>query len=160
METMTAVLTEKPSLSFAARLAIAYEHYRFVTQDQVAIFNRRLKEQTLKRFQSATGSVHDQPVIDSSGTIVGRALYSKYDVLNFSDWDSYKGTPPGDVMEAASKANDLGIFDVLEVAKVQSEVEYHDPILFGRILGCGDRFFIAQWDNDVKIDDLIGPNEG
>ncbi len=156
LETAVAVaVSETKPLTFAAKLAIAYEHYRFVTQAQVADFNARLKQQTLVR----AGRNHSW-----DGASRGESLISRYDVLDFSAWKDYKPgagmAPPSDVKAAAAVATDRGIFDVLEVAKATSEVEYHDPILFGRILGCGDRFFIAQWDSDVKIDDLIGPNEG
>jgi hypothetical protein len=34
--------------------------------------------------------------------------------------------------------------------------EVIDPIIFGKIDGCTDRFFIAQWDDDVKIEDIVG----
>lgn len=135
--------------SFAARLAIAYEHYRYVTQAQIEAFNERLKRQTLKRFGNQAGRSHG-----------GNQLYSKYDVLDLSPWEKYEGQPPADVIQAVEAAKALGVFDVLEVAKIKSEVEYHDPIVFGRVLGCGDRFFIAQWDHDVQIEDILQPNEG
>jgi len=35
-----------------------------------------------------------------------------------------------------------------------------DPILLGRITGCENRYFIAQWDDDVKIEDILKENEG
>ena len=54
----------------------------------------------------------------------------------------------------------LGVFDTFEVAKIESTRVYRDPIVFGRISGCDDRFYIAQYDDDVKIEDLLGPNEG
>ena len=32
--------------------------------------------------------------------------------------------------------------------------------LFGVVTGCDDRFFIAQWDDDVKIEDILQGDEG
>jgi hypothetical protein len=52
------------------------------------------------------------------------------------------------------------VFDTYEIAHIQSIVERKDPILFGCITGCADKFFIAQWDDDVKIEDIINENEG
>ena len=59
-----------------------------------------------------------------------------------------------------SEAKARGIFDTFEVAQIDSVVEYKDPIVFGRIEGCGDRFFVAEWADDVSITDLIGDHEG
>ena len=33
--------------------------------------------------------------------------------------------------------------------------EIKDPIVFGVINGCPDKFFISQWDDDIKIDDIF-----
>lgn len=140
----TAAATEAQKLADRARrMALAYEHYRYVTPQHVEKFNARLKEQTLKR----TGRT-------------GLDLCEHYDVLAFTLIGGYKDLPPADVLEKVKAAKDQKIFDTLEVCKVSSVVEYKDPIVFGRIEGCGDRFYIAQWDDDVKIEDLIGPNEG
>lgn len=127
----------------ARRMALAYEHYRYVTPGQIEKFNERLKAQTLKRTGRERVDLHEH-----------------YDVLAFTPVEKYKDLPPADVLAKVKDAKDKKIFDTLEVCKVESKVEYKDPIVFGRIEGCGDRFYIAQWDNDVKIEDLLGPNEG
>lgn len=127
----------------AGRMAQAYEFYRFVTPEQVAAFNSRLKEQTIKR----TGKT-------------GSNLREHYDVLAFTPAEKYATMPPADVLQKVAEAKARGIFDTFEVAQIESVVEYKDPIVFGVIAGCGDRFFIGQWDSDVSIDDLLGPNEG
>jgi hypothetical protein len=47
-------------------------------------------------------------------------------------------------------------FDSFEIAKIQWKREIKDPILFGRIDGCPDRFYVSQWDDDVRIEDILG----
>ena len=72
----------------------------------------------------------------------------------------YPSAPPQAVLDKVEEAQKVGCFDAFEVCKVESVREYKDPIVFGRITGCPDRFFIAQWDNDVKIEDILKENEG
>jgi hypothetical protein len=117
------------------RLAIAYEHYRFVTREQVAEFNEKLRASTSK----------------------GSGTSETYDYLKFTDIQVYAGFPPKDVLEKVAEARKLEVFDALEVASL---AHYPDPIVFGSIVGCGDHFYIAQWGDDVSIDDILGAHEG
>lgn len=125
------------------RLARAYEHYRYVPEGAITEFKTLLKRVSLQRV--------GQP---------GFNLYEKYDTLRFTPIDAYKGVPPADVLEKVIHAKHQGIFDTFEVADIQSVVEYKDPIIFGLITGCPDRFFIAQWGDDVSISQIIGPAQG
>ena len=63
--------------------------------------------------------------------------------------------PPDTVLDALEKAKEDNCFDTFEVAKISWIEEIKDPILFGIIEGCSDKFFISQWDDDVKIEDLL-----
>lgn len=125
------------------RLVVAYENYRYVRAEKFVEFNKKLYEQTVKR----TGKK-------------GRDLVEKYDKLIFTPIASYEKVPPTDVLEKVAEASERGVFDALEVAHIESVVEQKDPIVFGLIKGCTDRFFIAQWDNDIRIEDLLAENEG
>jgi hypothetical protein len=58
------------------------------------------------------------------------------------------------------KAKDMGCFDYFEVAKVETVEVRPDPIIFGGIEGCDDKFFITQWDDDVSIEEILNENEG
>lgn len=107
------------------KLAIAYEHYRFVKQSHVDAFNAKIR------------------------------LAGNY--LAFTSIDEYEGVPPGEVLSALELAHERNCFDAFEVAHIE---RIPDPILFGRIKGCSDRFYIGQWDSDVSIDDLLKKNEG
>lgn len=120
------------------RLVQAYEFYRYVSKAKIEAFQARLKDSTIK--------------IDGYTTT--------FDQLVFEPVEKYAGMPPKDVLEAVSVAKERGIFDVLEVASIQTQRVVADPIVFGRITGCPDRFFVAQWGDDVKLTDLIGEHDG
>ena len=113
------------------KLMIAYENYRFVRQEKIDAFNEKLRKQ-----KSKDGS---------------------YSLLDFSPIESYEGAPPESVLDALETAQARNCFDTFEVAYIR---RVKDPILFGRIKACPDRFFIAQWDDDVKIEDILKPHEG
>lgn len=122
----------KTARETSRKLMLAYENHRFVRQEKITEFSKRLRANTLTR--------------DGS-----------YKILSFTPVADYPQVPPPDVLEAMETAVERKCFDAFEVAYIR---EVADPILFGRVNGCPDRFFIAQWDHDVSISDLIGPNEG
>jgi hypothetical protein len=121
------------------KLAIAYEHYRFVRMEKVQDFNQKLKEKTMKR--------------EANG-------YEKYQKLSFTPIDEYSEIPPDSVLASLENAVNRNCFDSFEIAHIVDVVKVPDPILFARINGCTDRFFIDQWDDDVSIEDILKPNEG
>ena len=120
------------------KMAIAYEHFRFVRQEKIDNFNQKLKEKTFQR----------------------EGYREMYQQLTFTPVGEYAEVPPADVLGKLEEALGLNCFDAFEIAHIVSVVKIPDPLLFGRINGCPDRFFIAQWDNDVKIEDLLATNEG
>lgn len=122
---------------------IAYEHYRFVRPENFEKFNEKLKDQTLRE----------------SG-LAGRNLYHNYDKLRFTKIEDYEKIPPEHVLTSIEEAIDKKCFDSFEVCDLESVKEYKDPIIFGCIKLCKDKFFIAQWDDDVKIEDILETNEG
>lgn len=139
----TALANTKTLLERAARLAQAYEHYRYVKSAAITAFQAKLKATSL----TMTGKA-------------GSNLRHHYDELAFTPVKEYPSAPPAEVLGAVKEAQDRAIFDTLEVAHVESVNEYKDPIVFGRITGCDDRFFIAQWGDDVSIEQLLGTHEG
>lgn len=130
----------------ARRMYLAYTSYEIVEPGHIDAFKGRLKERSYK----TTGER-------------GVNLREYFDTLVFEAPESYKGTgdstglPPKEALDAFQAARDAKVFDTFEVARVESVQVYKDPILFGRIEGCLDRFFIAQWGDDVSLQDLIGP---
>lgn len=141
LETRAEILTELGFTSAATnllnlelkkrKLALAYEHFRFVRQEKIDAFNSKLMRKSM-----GLGS---------------------YQVLAFTPIELYAEIPPDHVLENLKKAKEIGCFDSFQVAHIH---EVKDPILFGRIKECSDRFFIDQWDDDVKIEDILMPNEG
>ena len=115
------------------RMKMAYEKYLFVSQKTIDLFNDKLKIETLKE--------------DSRHRIYKR--------LVFIPLETYDQLPPDTVLDALEKAKEDNCFDTFEVAKISWIEEIKDPILFGIIEGCSDKFFISQWDDDVKIEDLL-----
>ena len=118
------------------KLMIAYEHYRYVTAEKMAAFQQKLREESYKRSMS------------------GRSQWKE---LAFTPLDRYTETPPATVLDSLEVAMGRKCFDKFAVAHI---VKVEDPILFGYIEGCSDHFFIDQWDNDVKIQDILKDNEG
>lgn len=126
-----AASTKVKELSVRQRkMAIAYEHYRFVCQEKIDAFNAKLRK---------------------AGSNAG------YQTLSFTPVEQYPDVPPVHVLDSLDLAQSRRCFDAFEIAHI---IDVKDPILFGRINGCPDRFFIGQWDDDVKIEDILKPNEG
>lgn len=127
-----AASTKVKELSVKQRkMAIAYEHYRFVRPEKIEAFNQKLMRESRRG--------------------------GDYKTLAFTPVESYQEVPPADVLEKMEVAVERKCFDKFEVAHI---INVKDPILFGRINGCPDRFFIGQWDDDVRIEDILQPNEG
>jgi hypothetical protein len=62
--------------------------------------------------------------------------------------------PPDDVLEDLKKARSEKCFDSYHISFIR---QVKDPILFGKIDGFKELyFFISQWGDDVKIEDIIG----
>ena len=120
------------------KLTIAYEHFRFVRPEKITAFNDKLKAETQKEDKAA--------------------YYFKE--LCFLKLDEYEECPPDEVLVKIEEAVNKKCFDTFEIAKIKDRVVSKDPIVFGRINGCEDKFFIAQWDDDVKIEDILKENEG
>lgn len=138
----------------ARKLVIAYEHYRYVKQETVDAFNAKLKAQTSR---PATAAERDQFYRS------GYSVRSIHDKLVLHTMELYPGLPPTDVLAKVKEAKGRDCFDKFEVAEIQPEathVKLPDPIVFGLIDGCTDRFYIAEWGSDVSITDLLQANEG
>lgn len=125
-----AAVKNKETKVRARKMMIAYEHYRYVRQEKIDAFNKKLLSQ---------------------GT------HYEYKTLAFTPVEKYSETPPDSVLDAMQVAVERNCFDAFEVAHI---VNVKDPILFGRVSGCPDRFYIGQWDLDVCIEDILKENEG
>lgn len=66
----------------------------------------------------------------------------------------YAGCPPDAVLESLKLHKERGIFDEFTVATVSMR-EVKDPLLLGVVHGIKERAFLAQWGDDVSLDDII-----
>lgn len=112
-------------ITLKQKMVYAYHNYIPVTQDKIDKFNKELE----------------------SNKVGGN-----YKKLVFVDVCNYDKVPPEDVLVSLEKAKEGNCFDKFEIALIR---EIKDPVLFGVINGCTDRFFIAQWDDDVSLDDIL-----
>lgn len=116
------------------KMAIAYEHYRFLTPEKINAFNEKLRKQK------------------------SHSDYRLYQMLTMTALQDYAEVPPPEVLKELETALERKCFDAFEVAHIVEVKE--DPLLLGVITGCKDKFFIGQWDMDVKIEDILRENEG
>jgi len=65
---------------------------------------------------------------------------------------TYEGIPPDGVLTTLKEHKERGVFDEFVVATVEA---IPDPLLLGKINEVSDRFYIAQWGNDIALDDII-----
>lgn len=67
----------------------------------------------------------------------------------------YAGIPPIDIVDKLTIHKARNIFDEFTVASLEFTKKIVDPIIFGRIKDDPRRFFIAQWGEDIHIEDLM-----
>jgi hypothetical protein len=75
--------------------------------------------------------------------------------------ESYVGNPdngsekdrliPDDVLDSLEVAKERHLFDTMHVLWAE---RVPDPLLLGRVDGCEDYFFIAEWGDDITFDQL------
>lgn len=122
--------------SLKRKMMIAYEQYRYLTPEKIEAFNKKLYHET---FDQRTYT---------------------YQKLSMTALEHYTEVPPPDVLTKLQVALDRQCFDRFEVAHIVTEQKLPDPLLLGVIDGCKDKFFIGQWDDDVKIEDILKEHEG
>lgn len=127
----------------ARKLRIAFEHFRLVKPEHLARFNEELKARTLR----AAGR-------NTWGEI------TEHDTLKFTPIANYDKVPPAAALEAIRHAKGMDCFDSFEVATIASVRTVPDPIVFGIVSGCENKYFVAQWDSDVAIEDILRQGEG
>lgn len=66
--------------------------------------------------------------------------------------DQYATLPPEDALKSLEINKSRQVFDYFTIASVNA---VKDPLLLGRIVGKKERWFLAQWGEDVKIDDVV-----
>jgi hypothetical protein len=157
----TAAAKVSHNLTLQKKMLIAYEHFRFVEPHVFDRFQAEIKSKTLRvhipcpQCENKEGKKQSCGYCQRTG-----AQHMTHDKLAFVDIKSYTEVPPMDCLMDLKKAKDLNCFDTFEVAKVETVDVRPDPVIFGLINGCVDKFYITQWDDDVKIEDILRENEG
>lgn len=72
--------------------------------------------------------------------------------LSLTSVSTYEGVPPRYVLDEMKKAKQTDIFDSFSIIAVQ---KVPDPILVGQINGSKDMFFIAEWGDDISLQELV-----
>lgn len=129
----------KRAKELARKLRIGFEHFRVVTPQQVTRFQEEL---------------WNNRCTDPSTYALS------YQVLKFTALESYSEVPPGEVLQKVREAKELKCFDRFEVLTLESQEVVPDPVIFGIIDGCDNRYFVAQWDDDVNIEQILREDEG
>jgi len=129
----------KRAKELARKLRIAFEHFRVVTPKQVTRFQEELWQH--RETDPLTYTL-------------------RYQMRKFTALEGYPDVPPGEVLQKIREAKDLKCFDRFEVLTLESQEVVPDPVIFGVIDGCDNRYFVAQWDDDVKIEQILREDEG
>lgn len=82
----------------------------------------------------------------NNGGEIGQYVWTEVPV------ESDAGIPPMEVLRKFGEEKLKKVFEFFTVASVNA---IKDPLLLGRIHGSGSRYFIAQWGDDVSLDDVI-----
>lgn len=70
--------------------------------------------------------------------------------------ENYQHIPPADVLSKIKEARECGVFDKLTVAYPTAKEIVEDPLVLGKIKEMPDTwFYIAEWGDDIKLEDLI-----
>lgn len=98
----------------------------------------------------------DVPTIHHGNTEIYSA-YTKGGDVNRFQWEEvtverYAGIPPTKVLLKFKAEKEKQVFDYFTIASVNA---VRDPLLLGRIESSDKRWFIAQWGDDVALDEII-----
>lgn len=121
------------------KLTTAYEFHRVVPMAAINQFQKTLRKKSEKKHKDGS---------------------TEYETLRLTPLKNWKKVPPQEARTLLKEAIGRNCFDYFEVAHIESVVERPDPIIFGRITDVTDLFVVAQWDNDIKVSDLIKETEG
>ena len=158
------------------RMEVAYSHYKFIEPSILEKFCQQLKEKSYKRDSckhcngSGKSTIGFLKKIKNCNCCKGDGWISeRYEKLILTDLKEYKDAPPMDCLLDLKRAKDMEyegkkVFDRFEIGQIKEEIKANpkiDPVVFGIIDGCIDKFCITQWDDDVSFEQIkeMGSNE-
>lgn len=107
------------------------------------------RQETPQEYTSYDTTYYDVPTMHSGISAEGTIGHFRWIELHTKD---YEKIPPKEVLTRLKEVQEMEVFDNFTVAEVN---QVKDPLLLGRIRGSKDRYFIAQWGDDVSLDDVI-----
>lgn len=110
-------------------------------ENQVHLFEPSIQGIDENRFAART-----RHFLSSGKNLIGAFVWKE---VNIRD---YKSVPPAKALQALKDARKKEIFDEFTIASVS---KVPDPLLLGRLNGSEDRYFLAQWGDDIALDDII-----
>lgn len=154
------------------RMTAAYDKYRFIEPATFDRFQAALKERTLKKdpckWCHGSGKTKEFAWMKAyEVTCIGCHgdgwRTQRYEKLVLTPLNEYTEIPPMDCLLDLQKAVQMEVdgarvFDRFEVGTIKEIVEQNpkiDPVVFGIIDGCVDKFCITQWDDDVSFEQIM-----
>jgi hypothetical protein len=151
----------------AGKKSIAIEKgYIAIQEGRIIQYLRELVKQSTNKPISRFIESSDVKYIDGSQsiTVIGHVEYKLFCYEDFYTkrfcWvetltEKYSNIPPAFVYKKLIIAKEQNIFDYFTVSTIEVDIPLKDPLLLGRINGDTNRYFIAQWDDDIQLDNLI-----
>lgn len=124
------------------------DYIRMMDRALTRIWQGHMSTRTITNESSNSGSF-SEPTNDymtNDENTIGQFKYTETPI------SEYKDIPPQDTLDALKEHRGRNIFDYFTIGKVS---HVPDPILWGRIEGCEDRFYICQWGDDITLDDIL-----
>ena len=157
----------KAGFDNAEKLVLA-KNYIAISERRIFEFLERKKEElTILKYPNAKEfSIGDKSYYDSDGrfqlayTFNFQASGRYHGILLWKETliAEYNEIPPMFVLERLKEAKITGAFDFFTVATIKLTCHpiptLDDPLLIGRINNNSKRWIIAQWDYDLRADDL------
>src|SRR3990167_7132968 len=143
----------KAGFDNAEKLVLA-KNYIAISERRIFEFLERKKEElTILKYPNAKEfSIGDKSYYDSDGRFHGILLWKETLIAEYNE------IPPMFVLERLKEAKITGAFDFFTVATIKLTCHpiptLDDPLLIGRINNNSKRWIIAQWDYDLRVDDL------
>lgn len=125
----------------AQQMAIQSAYSQALAFGQSGVFVGIDASMPAEAFSAATNDVSST----AEGT-VGRYMWSEVRV------ETYKTLPPPHAVVKLKEEKAKNVFDYFTIASVNA---VRDPLLLGRLDGKSERYFLAQWGDDVSLDDVI-----
>jgi len=149
--------------------------YLMITEGKIVEYLKKVAFQKSREWYGELGKRQKEEFWRDNGNSIEIRLYRKKRELftvgshYFTMWDKtvaaiwwetsikqYHKSPPLNVLRKLKEEKEKNIFDNFAIVEVKvAKHPIKDPLLIGRIEGNSNRFFIAQWGDDINVDNII-----